>query len=338
MATISVAILGLGRVGASVGLALKRYNAGKGAQHQFQIVGVDRRNELQQAAQKRGAVDSLAHGFSDAVRNKDIIVLALPYADVQAAYREFGGLARPGAVVLDMSPLKAPSLAWAQAALGEQVYMVGVTPVLNPRTLLKGIDEAEDASVDLFDDGAWLLVPSVRAAKDAVELAANLGTILGSTPHFMDPVEHDALIAGTEGLPALLGLAAFYTLQRTGVWGDTQRLTNAPFALLTHHLDDTHPDDLRDLLLNNRQSTVHYLDRLIETLQSFRGVIDRNDRDALEAALVSSAESYREWLARRRTGRWDEQPEVRAGGSFLSGMMGDYLARKVRGEKDGDDR
>lgn len=331
MSTISVAILGLGRIGASVGLALKQYNTGKGARHDFQVVGTDRRSSIQADAEKRGALHTTARSLADAARNRDIIIIALPYSDVASAYREIGAAARPGAVVLDMSPLASPSLQWAAAHLAESVYMVSVTPVLNPAVLFDGLDTLEHARADLFDGGGMMLMPSPNAAKDAVELAADFATVLGAAPHFMDAAEHDALIAATEGLPALMGVALFHMLKGTKGWDDGRRMANPAFARVTHRLNDLHPDDLRDLLLNNRANTVHFLDNLIVTLQTLRGLVDSDSRDALEVALIESATAYDEWLNRRRRGRWDDAPDdARSGGSVMSSMMGDYLARRLR--------
>lgn len=338
MTTISVGILGLGRLGASVGLALRRYNAQKGAKHEFQIVGADAGGSAQAAAEKSGAVERLTRTYADAVQNRDIVILALPYSEVATAYREIGLAARPGAVVIDFSPLKTPSIRWAQERLPEQVYMVGVTAILNPAYLFDGLDDAEHARADLFERGSWLLMPGPGCAKEAVELVADLAEIIGATPHFMDPLEHDTLSAATEGLPALLGLAAFRMLSNANAWSDAQRVTNAAFGRLTHHLEDTHPDDLRDLLLNNRDNLLPQIDALTATLRDLRAVLERGDRDALEVALIDAARSYNEWIARRRSGRWDDRPEQRpASGSLMSGLMGDYLSKRLRRDKSEDE-
>lgn len=342
MSTITVGILGLGRLGASVALALKRYNAGKGARHDFQVTAFDSRDAVHAAATRSGIAASMARNPVDVAKNRDILVLDLPYADVQGAYREISAFLRPGAVVLDMSPLKLPSLEWADKYLTaerggqEQAYMVGVTPVVNPAYLFDGLDDLDHAKADLFDGGAMLLMSSPKCAKEAVELAADFSTILGSMAYFMDAGEHDALIAATEGLPALLGLATFATLRQSNSWSDSQRILNPNMGRLTHHLEDTHPDDLRDLLMNNRQGVLFALDALMRTLQQFRAVLEAGDHHAMETALIDSATSYQQWLARRRKGRWEESDEpARPNTSILGNMMGDYLSKRLRGKDDG---
>ncbi len=338
MSTITVSILGLGRVGASIGLALKRYNAGKGAKHRFEVVGIDSRGGVEGAAQKLGAVDSTPRSVVDAARNRDIVVLALPYSEAQAAYRVIGSELRPGAVVLDLSPLKLPSIKWAEAHLPETAYMVGATPILNPKYLFDGLDDVDHAAADLFDGGTFLLMPATNAPKDAVELATDFASVLGASAHFMDAGEHDGVSAATEGLPALLGLAIFRMLEKGDGWGDSQRVTNPAFGRQTHHLDDTHPDDLRDVLYNNRQSLVTYIDELQQTLFELRTVLDKGDRDALEVALVDSAQAYQRWLSRRRRDKWEDSPTVvKPTNSLMTGMMGGFLSNKLRKSTDNDE-
>lgn len=339
-ATIKVGILGLGRIGASVGLALKRYNLRKDARQQFVITGYTANNLQTQALKTVNPVDHVARNLIDAASDKDIVVLALPYRDVQEAYRVIGKELRSGAVLLDTSALKLPSQEWAEKYLSEEAYMVGVTPILNAKYLFDGLDDAEHATADLFDDGVLLLLPSPKCARDAVELASDFGGLLGMTARFGDPGEHDVWSAATEGLPAALGVAAFYALQRRNGWDDAQRVGNPSFGRLTHHLYDHHPDDLRDLMLNNRDNLVRHIDATVEALQSLRDVLAENDRAALEELLIQTMDSYVTWVVHRRDGRWDktESPAQPTRGDLLmSGMFGSAITKRLKRDKSDDD-
>lgn len=339
MANISIAILGLGRVGASIGLALKRYNA-KGGQHQFKVTGYDNRPGVVKAAEPLKCADDIVNRVHSAVNNKDIVVMALAYAEVQSAYELIGHDLRSGVVVLDVSPLKLPSLGWAKKYLSDEAHMVGVTPLLNPTYLFEALDDTEHAHEDLFDKGTFLLMPSPSCAKDAVELAADFSTLIGATPHFVDPAEHDGILAATEGLPGLLGVASFYMLSKSQGWSDSQRLVNPAFGMLTHHLFDTHPDDMRDEWLKNRENMVRWLDESITTLRKFRSILAENDQDALEAVLVETANTYDKWINRRHSGQWDDSakaPNASAAGDMARGLMGGFLAGKLFGGKKSDE-
>ena len=342
MANVTVAVLGLGRIGTSVALALKRYNERKDARHVFEITGADMRTGVREDASKMGLGDKLERDLFSAAAKRDIVVLALPLADVQDAYKAIAPDMRAGAVILDMSVLKQQSLEWADKYLGKDVHMVGMTPIINPKYLHDGLDDTLHAAADLFDKGSMLMMPTPRSAKEAVELATDFAGLLGSTPHFYDPAEHDGIVGLTEGLPALIALASFYMASQSSGWADVQRVTNPAFGRLTHHLFDTHPDDLRDLLLQNRESVVRHTDELIATLTSLRNIIAKNDQDTLEAALGQAADDYNGWINRRSNGKWDDGREEATGSSFagnmMSGLMGGFLANRLKGGKNGDEK
>lgn len=335
MANVSIGILGLGRIGASLALALKRYNARKDAIHQFTITAADLRPGIREDAEKMG-VDRPGRDLFAAARDQDIVVLTLPYADLPAAYREIGRDLRPGTVVLDAAPLKMPSLAWAGEHLREGVHLVGIAPILNPAYLFDGADDTLHAAPDLFEKGTMLLMPGRAAAPDAVQLASDLSTLLGATPHFADPAEYDGMAAATEGLPALLGLAAFYTLMKSPGWVDSGRVTNPSFGRLTHHLLDTHPDDLRDSLYQNRAAVVLQLDALLGTLGGLRAALKGGDKSALEAALVDAAQGYEAWLGKRQNGKWDDTekaPPLPEGG-LMGNLFGGWVGKRLSGKSE----
>lgn len=339
MTIISIGILGLGRIGTSIGLAVKRHSARKEARQQFAVTGFDSDGDAADAARRKGALDNVARTAADAAANKDIVFLALPYGEVQGAYRVLKDVVRPGAVVLDASPLKLPSMEWAEKYLPAEAHMVGITLILNPQYLFDGADDAEHAAADLFDKGALLLAPGVKSEKDAIELASDFAALLGATPHFADPGEHDGWIGWMEALPALLGLAAFHTLRENKGWDDVQRAGNPSFGRLTHHLYDTHPDDLRDLLLHDRNNVVYQIDQLIDTLRALRQTLAENNRAALEEMLIESSKTYAEWYNRRHSERWSdkgEPPRPQARDALMSGFLGGYLSRRFRGDKDED--
>lgn len=341
MATINVSILGLGRTGSSIGLALRRYNSTKGAQHTFKITAYERRGNILQEARKLNVAEEYVNSPFTAVRDKDIVVLAMPYSDVQPMYEVLGREMRPGAVILDMSPLKSPSMAWAQKHLPSEVYMVGVTPIVNPQYILNSLDETSAAREDMFDKGLILLMPGIGCAKEAVELATDFGELLGAKTHFIDPSEHDGLVAAMEGVPAVLGVMFYHMMSHSAGWGDGQRMTNPAFGYLTHHLFDTHPDDTRDLILNNRENTLRYLDEMIDSLRTFRQSLAQNDRNAVEAVIVDTALDYEKWTNRRHKGEWDEKDPVAkataAAGDIMTGLLGSVVAKRLRGNKIVDD-
>lgn len=337
MAELTIGIIGLGRLGSSIGLALKRYNESKTATNHFTVIGNDALGSIEKEARELDAVDEIASQPASAAEDKDIVVIATPYAETRAAFRAIARSLREGAVIFDLSPLKVPSMNWAKDTFPDGVHLVGGTAVVNPIYLWDGLDDTHHARADLFDSGQMLLAPAPSADQAAVELITQFSELLGSTTHFIDPAEHDGLIAATEGLPALLGVAAFRAMAGGAGWSEVQRLTNPAFGRITHRIMDTHPDDLRDLVTYNRDNTLRHLDSVIENLTALRSVIADEDTDAIEAAFVDAENRYQGWLKRRSQGAWDnlideERPSVAS--SMLSGMLGGFLANRLRGQSD----
>lgn len=334
MANLTVAILGLDRFGASVGLALKRYMANDG-RNQFEVVGHDFSPEIEKRALKMGAVDRTERRPYTAVAGADLVVMSLPFDEVKPAYQAIVDDLRSGVVILDASPWKAPVLKEVSAMLKPEHHVVGITPILNPKFLFQPIDHVDHAAEDLFDQAPFLLTPDPTCAKDAVDLAFNFANILGSKPRFLDPVDHDVMLTFTEALPAVLGISLYHTLSQRTDWEDLQWLTNPAFGALTRPLHDQHPDALRDTLMTNRDMLIRAIDAQLETLQSLRGRLAAGDRDAVEALLVGASESYEKWINRRVKADWDntDSPQGEAPGGIMGSLLGSAIARRLSGKQ-----
>lgn len=331
MASLRVAILGLGRLGASVGLALKRYSQTEG-KYQFECVGHDFSPELERRAREQGIVARTERLPEDAVRGADIVVQAMGYEDVRTTYKDMAIGLRDGVVILETAPLKQASLEWATKYLKPEHHVVGLTPIVNPAYLYDARIDFDAASADYFDKGAILISPAASAAKEAVELAYNFGIILGGKPRFLDPQEHDALMAHTSTLPELLGVLSFYAMRQHPSWEDAQWLTPPIFGALTRPLKDVHPDAFRDEWIGNRDAIARALGTLIEALEQTRQRLLEGDQAAIEALASQTSEQYAEWVNRRHRADWEKgespKPEANQGGGIMSMLFGAKLAER----------
>lgn len=336
MADVAIGILGLNRIGTSIGLALQRYNAQK-REHQFTITGYDTTPDNVNAAKKMGALHEATNKPEQAAQGRDIIIMAMPFADAEATYQYVAPDLRRGAVILDFSPLSAAALAWGEKHLREDVHVVSVRPVVNPHYLFEGTDTTERATEDYFDNGTFLLMPSVSCVKDAIQLAAEFSRIVGSSHHFVDPAEHDGLMISSEVLPSLMGIVYFHMMAQNPGWSDLQRMTNPTFGMMTRHLYDTHPDDLRDLYLHSSDTLVRFMDVMLEQLRETRNAIARGDRDALESLIVKASEEYEAFYNKRYNNNWrQDEATNNARGLNFGTIMNTWLGFGG-GKRDKDD-
>ena len=335
MAELTVAILGLDRLGASIALRLRSYTE-KGGRHQFTLVGHDSRDDYEKAARKLKVFAKIERKIHAAVEAADVVVMNLPYEDLRVGYELIGAWLRDGVVILDTAAVKQPSLAWAADLLGEEHHVIGFTPVINADYLLDHRLEPGCASDDYFHDSAIFLTPGLRSLPEAIDLAVNFAAILGAKPHFLDAAEHDSLTALTEGIPQVLSIAAFRAAMRHSAWADAQRLTNPPFNVLTRYLLTHHPDALRDEWLANRDGLGRAIDQMTAQLHELRGALADHDEDAIEAFLMSASDEYQLWINRRHKGDWDEQPTQKVGmqDTIAGSLFGGAITRRLFGKND----
>ena len=276
---VTVAIIGLDRLGTSFGLALKRYQSQPKAQHSFTIIGSDPTAFPMKTAQKMGAIDNFNRAVLKAMDGADLIILNVPYGSLEDTYAVIGPELKSGAVVLDTSLLKQPAIDLAQRyfparADGQPLaYLIGTTPIINVQALYGGDLSVEGARADLFDKSDVLLTPDMKTPSEAIQLAEDIVRLIGGQPRFMDPAEHDGLIAATEELPALLGAALFYMLEQSEGWADIQRMVNPTLALAIQSLRTREREDAQALFSYNRPNLIRHLDSLIARLNEVRGVL-----------------------------------------------------------------
>ncbi|MBK7180086.1 MAG: prephenate dehydrogenase/arogenate dehydrogenase family protein [Chloroflexi bacterium] len=223
----NVSIIGLGRLGASIGLAVKKSSA------TMTVIGHDRNQDVAKIAQSPvGAVDKVEANARNLASRADILVLAVPMSELEPLLSVIGDAIQPHALILDFSSLKQPGLKWAAKYLVQGHY-VGASPVLAADWLTDGRVEVEAASADLFKNSIFCLMPSPKADPQAVETAVNFGSLIGAVPYFVDPMEYDSLLQGLEVVPGLLGAAMFRAITQSTGWRDMLRFAGLPFAQTT---------------------------------------------------------------------------------------------------------
>jgi prephenate dehydrogenase len=301
----NVSIIGLGRLGASVGLAVKRSPLG------VAVIGHDRRPEVAQIARDVAqAVDRLERSPVALAEQADILVLAVPHSELEPLLALIGEAVRPHALVLDFTSLKQPGLTWAARYLKRGHY-VGASPVLAAQWLSDGRTETEAASADLFRDSVFCLSPSPQAEPQAVETAVQFGALLGATPFFLDPLEYDSLAQGMESVPGLLAAALFRAVSESAGWRDMRRFAGQPFAQATQPLSAG--AEIAHQARRNKTAVLRWLDALILEMSTVRDwIADDENTDLLPAILASLQEERQRWLDDRAKNDWTEHksPEI----------------------------
>ncbi len=326
---VNIAILGLGRVGASLGKALL-------AHEDLRVTGYDSEPETSKALQRLKGLHKAEWNLLNAVGGADLVVISAPLAEQRGILKAILPELRAGGVVLALSGLLLKPLAWAAELFptGADKHFVAGHAVLNPAHLHSGEVGLEAADASLFKDGLWALAPAPGCAAEALKLVADLVRVVEATPYFVDPNEHDGLAAATEALPTLLAWMLFQTAAASPGWSETRKVADRSFATATVALAEAEFDSLR----YNRTNVLRYLDTLLAELQTVREWLaqDSDEGRLLEATLKEMGQHRAEWLQQRRRGEWEAfesaPPEMPRAGEMVGRMfVGGLLNRRDKG-------
>ena len=255
----TVAIFGVGLIGGSFALAVKREIPSA------VVAGFDRAENLEKA-KMRGAVDECCVDIASAVRDADLVYIALPIVAAMESLAEIARHAPKGALVTDACSTKAAICRMAAEEFREAgPCFLGGHPMAGKEE--SGI---ENADVELFRGSRYVLIGREHEA-DAREreFIALLGK-MGAEPVWCDEETHDWAVGIVSHLPQLASIA----LAR--VIADETDETGLPVSLAGNGLRDAlrlaaSPYSMwRDICLTNTENVRRALDRMEQALEFLR--------------------------------------------------------------------
>jgi prephenate dehydrogenase len=297
--TVQITIIGLGQIGASIGLALK------GRSLDLRIVGHDKDVETAREAQKLGAVDEVKYNLPASVRGAKIIVLALPFSGIRETLEVIAPDLQEGSLILDTALSKGATTVWAKELLPEGRHYMGLTPAINPEYLHGTEFGLKAARADLFEKGLMVVTTPAGTPGNVFNIGLEFVNLIGAVPLLMDTAEADGIFAAIHLLPQLAASALLdSTLDKPG-WQEARKLAGRPYASVTSGL--AYHDDalsLRDSVLENRANVVRLLNSYISSLLRLRDEIEENDGEDLLDQLETTWRGRIRWFDERHAGEW----------------------------------
>ena len=274
----SVAVVGVGLIGGSIGAALKR----RGFPGRVIGVGRDQRR-MQFAARVENLIDEPTDDLCAAAASADLIVFCTPVDRITDGVRACAPHCRPGTLLTDAGSIKG-AICHELTGLPDGVTFVGSHP-------LAGSEKSgfEHARGDLFQDRVCVVTPRPDAPARQLERLTAFWRFLGMRVVAMTPEAHDETLAETSHLPHVAAAALAATL------ADDHR----PFAA-TGFRDTTRvaagdPDLWTAILLANAAPVLAALTRFETRLADFRRALEARDAPALKN-LLTHAKTNRDAL------------------------------------------
>lgn len=276
----TVAIIGVGLLGGSLGMALKQKGLAR------RVIGVARRAQALQKALELGAVDEGGLDAIPAVSEAGLVILATPMLQMPNLLTTIAPAVPAGCVLSDMGSAKSTIAEFADSlALSN---FVGGHPMAGSEK--KGVEYARP---DLFAGAIYFLTPTLKTSKNAVSMLRDLAQNLGAAPVVLSPDQHDRIVAVTSHLPHLLAASLLKLALATT---HSEPMTKKGMATGFRDLTRVASGDVemwRDVFLSNRKHLLKALDAFSEVCAEVRGLLQGEDTSAL-AEWLADAKGFRE--------------------------------------------
>jgi prephenate dehydrogenase len=267
----TVAIIGVGLIGGSIGLALRKRGLAS------EVIGIGRPQShphLDVAKQLEGITSSTTD-IQQGVARADLVIVCTPVSDIADYLIQAAQAAPDHALLTDAGSTKASIVAKVETALPPGKRFVGSHPLAGSEK--KGVQAARP---DLFEDRVVIVTPTQRTKTEDLQATSDFWTQLGAQVLELSPEVHDEALAGTSHLPHLIAAALAGITRQTdltltaGGWRDVTRIAAGDPNLWTQ------------ILLENRANVLKSLTEFEKKVEAFRSAIERGDSAQLHALLT----------------------------------------------------
>ena len=272
-----VAIVGVGLMGGSLGLALR-------AQADTRVIGVDTDPEALRVALAVGAISEAADSLEAAAAEAEAVVLSAPVPRIAELARRALDASGAGCVVTDLGSTKEGVM--AALSPEDRARFIGGHPVCGGERT--GVAFARQ---ELFRGATWFLTPAPEARSDLFQRLHGLVASVGARPVAIDADVHDRLMALVSHLPHVLAGALVNQAADTAPAGrEALRSAGPSFVDLTR-VAGSNPPLWADILLANAAAVLEEMRAYSARLAAVESALERGDREWLLGFVADAAEA-----------------------------------------------
>ena len=284
----TLAIIGVGLIGGSLALALKEKGAvGK-------VIGAGRSEVNLKLAQSLGVVDDWTTSLTDAVKDADVVVLAVPMGAYAHVMQTIAPALKTGVIVTDAGSTKQHALTVAAQYLPTHAHFIAAHPLAG--TEKSGADAAFST---LYQDHLCIITPNETTQTQALDVVQQMWQDAGANISTMPAAEHDKLLGAVSHLPHLAAFALVNAVnkQKTDDF-DPMAYAAGGFKDFTR-IASSSPEMWRDIALANRDTLEQQIDILMDELQNIKLALQADDTESLTVLFSSAKDARDDWLAKR---------------------------------------
>ena len=277
-----LAILGVGLIGGSFALALKRAGV------VGQVIGYGRNRENLELARSLGVLDVIADTPGAAVAEADVICLAAPVGALPDLLTQIAPYLRDDALLTDVGSTKQDVIFAARAALGDRMAQ------FVPGHPIAGAEDSGAAAArpELFHGKSVILTPLAENRAETVARVSGWWQACGAVVAEMEAERHDRIFAAVSHLPHLAAFALVAELAERPEAALFFQHAGSGFRDFTR-IAASHPEMWRDIALANQGALLDEIDRYQEALARLRQLLESGDSAALQALFERASAARR---------------------------------------------
>ncbi len=278
-----LAIIGVGLIGGSLARDLRL------AGEVGEVVGCGRGLSNLQKALELGVIDRYSQDPAEAVRDADMVFLAVPLGAMRPVFAAIRDVLSPGAVVTDGGSVKRSVIDDAKAVFGV------VPPFLVPGHPIAGTENSgvEASFPGLYQNRRVILTPLQETDAVALDKVERMWRICGAEVSRMDPAHHDEVLAATSHLPHMLAFSLVDALARMEENVEIFRYAAGGFRDFTR-IASSNPTMWRDICVANREALRGMLKRYANELHGLADALDEEDGGQQLLEIFERAKSARD--------------------------------------------
>ena len=282
-----IAIIGLGLMGASLGLGLKASGFGG------RVVGYARRGETREFAKAHEMVDDVVESPIDAAKHSDLVVVCVPIVSIEGVIRDMLPGIKPGCILTDVGSTKAHLANRITSIVSEHhAFFIGSHPIAGSER--HGV---EAAVPDLYHLAKVVVTPPPEdQGRFPVDKLCRFWKGLGAEIIVMTPEQHDLILARTSHLPHMISATLASTVGRGPDGEEMARFCGAGVRDATRIAEGS-PAIWIDILCTNRQNVLSELRAFHSILEQLIGIVSGQEDEVIESFLKQAQERRKQLVA-----------------------------------------
>ena len=264
-------IIGVGLIGGSLARALKKAGAVR------EVVGCGRDVAHLEKAKALGVIDFFETDISLAVKDCDMVVVAVPLGAMQSVFEKIAPVITDDMVITDVGSAKESVVKAANAAFNT------IPKTLVPGHPIAGTEKSgvEASFAELYENRRVIITPLETSSSDAVSKVNSMWQACGAEVVETTIEHHDKVLAATSHLPHMLAFSLVDTLSKMDAKNEIFDFAAGGFRDFTR-IASSDPDMWRDICLANGDALVEMIKKFVDDLQQLSSAIENNDSGYLK--------------------------------------------------------